>query len=480
MASYDYRIIGINNENAEMETIIKLMRCIGFELDEQHGYIESLPWDAIEDFTWFKDTDRKIALNSKVTEDIDRYGIGDAAELFEFLNAYLGSTTLYCKCEEGSTASDTYMGVDEKYSSSADGSAEFKAQIHSYSMGFPYEFGEDGYVNTERPFYFSGNYTKLIKLIKKGAKENQLADITKLLKKPAYVDDLKTDTDTVYSEDGKTLIHAPVSAEGVFVVLDGVETIGKLAFFGCTKLTEIKLPDSVKEICDYAFSGCSEVLLLQIPDGVTTIGRRAFAGCGNLRSIKVPDGIENLAEDAFPDTQYLWLPEEYNNDDVQKAIRKNSRCLCYLRTGNQSMYILNRTMPDQFVIFNGRIIEIIESSKYFPLNFKSKIKANSLKIPYGVSIIEKENFERFKLKLKSLSQVVTSVTLPETLEEIGEATFKGWKLLESVAFPDSIKKIAPDAFDGCVKLELPEKIKALIAIENNTDTDSSIAVPINS
>jgi hypothetical protein len=72
---------------------------------------------------------------------------------------------------------------------------------------------------------------------------------------------------------------------------EGLETIGKNAFDGCTKLTAIDLPSTVKEIGDEAFSGCAAVkeFDLVVADNVT-LGKDIFKGTKKLETITVKAG----------------------------------------------------------------------------------------------------------------------------------------------------------------------------------------------
>ena len=51
--------------------------------------------------------------------------------------------------------------------------------------------------------------------------------------------------------------------------------IGNFAFWGCSSLSNIVIPDSVTAIGDYAFYYCS-LSNIVIPDSVTAIGICAF------------------------------------------------------------------------------------------------------------------------------------------------------------------------------------------------------------
>lgn len=75
--------------------------------------------------------------------------------------------------------------------------------------------------------------------------------------------------------------------------------IGERAFFGCTKLTSITIPDSVTSIGDYAFSGCSKLTSITIPNNATNIGTQAFYGCTKLTSITIPNNVASIGNNAF-------------------------------------------------------------------------------------------------------------------------------------------------------------------------------------
>ena len=57
------------------------------------------------------------------------------------------------------------------------------------------------------------------------------------------------------------------------------------AFYGCTGLTNITIPDSVTSIGVLAFYDCTGLTSITIGNGVTSIGWSAFEGCTGLKSI---------------------------------------------------------------------------------------------------------------------------------------------------------------------------------------------------
>ena len=71
------------------------------------------------------------------------------------------------------------------------------------------------------------------------------------------------------------------------------------AFYGCSKLSSIILPDSVTTLVDFAFGGCSNLSSITLPSGLTSVGAFAFDGCSGLTSITLPDSVTDIGNFAF-------------------------------------------------------------------------------------------------------------------------------------------------------------------------------------
>ena len=89
------------------------------------------------------------------------------------------------------------------------------------------------------------------------------------------------------------------------VIEDGVTSIGELAFFKCSNLTNITIPDSVTCIAYAAFHGCNSLSSITIPNSVTSIGVYAFVICSSLTSITIPDGVTSIGYGAFSECSSL-------------------------------------------------------------------------------------------------------------------------------------------------------------------------------
>ena len=84
-----------------------------------------------------------------------------------------------------------------------------------------------------------------------------------------------------------------------------VTSIGKDAFYGCSRITSVKIPTSVTDIGEYAFGGCSGLTSVEIPASVTEIGWRVFSGCNGLTSVEIPSSVTEIGSGAFRDCSGL-------------------------------------------------------------------------------------------------------------------------------------------------------------------------------
>ncbi len=80
---------------------------------------------------------------------------------------------------------------------------------------------------------------------------------------------------------------------------NSVSTIGYRAFYGCSGLTSVSIGDSVTSIGEEVFYGCSGLTSVTIGNSVTSIGDGAFYGCSGLTSVDIPDSVTSISGSTF-------------------------------------------------------------------------------------------------------------------------------------------------------------------------------------
>ena len=201
---------------------------------------------------------------------------------------------------------------------------------------------------------------------------------------------------------------------------DNVTTIGDNAFYACSSLTSATIPDSVTTIGNYVFDGCKSLTSVTIPDSVTTIGERAFDGCSSLTSITIPDSVTTIGDWAF---RYCRSLTSVTIPDSVTTIGKQAFQGCSSLT--------SVTIPDSVTTIGKSAFSLCES-------------LTSITIPDSVTTIGDSAF--------AWCESLTSVTIPDSITGIGNYAFQGCSSLTSVTIPDSVTTIGSQAFYSCSSL----------------------------
>ena len=86
------------------------------------------------------------------------------------------------------------------------------------------------------------------------------------------------------------------------IIIPGtVKEIGDGAFAGCTELYDIQFgtdtrPSTLSVISCYAFYGCTALKEMSLPEGLESICGKAFGGCTALKTIKLPKSLQVLGD----------------------------------------------------------------------------------------------------------------------------------------------------------------------------------------
>lgn len=111
--------------------------------------------------------------------------------------------------------------------------------------------------------------------------------------------------DFIYTANGGAATITGYTGTGGAVVIpsdlggNNVTRIGDSAFFDCTDVTSVTIPDSVTYVGNYAFDSCDGLVLVVIGDQVLYLGNYVFRGCDSLESVTIPDQVTYVGNYAF-------------------------------------------------------------------------------------------------------------------------------------------------------------------------------------
>ncbi|EKJ5635651.1 leucine-rich repeat domain-containing protein [Campylobacter coli] len=97
---------------------------------------------------------------------------------------------------------------------------------------------------------------------------------------------------------------------------DDLKVIDNLAFFYCTSLSEITIPNGVTTIGNQAFYN-TNITQMHLPDSITKIEYSAFAECNSLKEIKLPKNLKKIEGRTFYNAalESITIPESITSID---------------------------------------------------------------------------------------------------------------------------------------------------------------------
>jgi len=288
-----------------------------------------------------------------------------------------------------------------------------------------------------------------------------------------------------------------------------VVSIGEYAFYDCTSLMDIKIPDSLVSIGKSAFCDCVSLKKIEIPDGVTIVGDLAFCDCVSLTEVIMGKGIIEVGEWAFKDCDLIekvfftgtvdqWVMIDFNErysspvyqcgqlyiheklvTEMKLSTATHIKKYAVYGLGTQLIsFTISESVEniEKEAFSNNLIIEVCNNSdidltkqnkdgtNYYGLNLVKNIYSDDI----GGSKLKKEgNFMAYidnaeKILVRYLDNEKT-VRIPNGFTSINSFAFSG-RTIEKVIIPNSVKEIADSAFSGLTflsSIEIPNSVVSI-------------------
>ena len=263
---------------------------------------------------------------------------------------------------------------------------------------------------------------------------------------------------------GEVIIPESVEHEGTAY---SVTSIGGGAFYACSGLTSVTIPNSVTIIEAWAFHGCSgltsvhisdlsawfnidfadsysnplfsahhlylngeEVKDLVIPNSVTSIGDIAFHNCRSLTSVTIPNSVTSIGDCAFYDCFRLTSVTIPNS---VTSIGGSAFSDC---SGLTSVTI-------------GNSVTSIGSYAFYECSGLTSVHISDIAAWCNIDFDYYSNPLRYAHHLYLNGEEVKDLVIPNSVTSIGSYAFEGCSGLTSVTIPNSVTSIGGSAFERC-------------------------------
>lgn len=239
---------------------------------------------------------------------------------------------------------------------------------------------------------------------------------------------------------------------------DKVTKIGVYAFYVCSGITELDLPDSITEIMSAAFAStnlkevtvppnvkslptafyyCRKLEKINLPDGLTSIGMYAFQNCTSLKSIDIPDSVTFIADGAFwgcSSLSELVIPDNVRRSGGSTLIRGNT-------------ILTSITMP---ISLSGYYL----ISDTTPTTLVNYVFTPGTGVGYSYGTSSNTNYQ--KTPWYANRTLTLNVTLEEGITKIGNNMFRDCTGLKELTIPSTVTEIGTYAIPSTTTLYVYE------------------------
>lgn len=208
------------------------------------------------------------------------------------------------------------------------------------------------------------------------------------------------------------------------------------AFYNCSNILSILMPDNLVCIGPASFKGCSGIKTVTIPDSVDEIGAGAFAECNSIESMTIP--FVGAKRDGSGNLRFGYIFDATNSSDKSK----------YVPTSLKTVVVTGDVTIGQSAFYQCKNLVNIQIDNVIGIGDSAFMNCSSLRnliIPENVTSINQNTF--------SGCSSITSIVIPENITVIGDVAFGACTALETVLIENGLNEIGNSVFSGCSALK---------------------------
>lgn len=239
-------------------------------------------------------------------------------------------------------------------------------------------------------------------------------------------------------------------------------------FNGCVSLKEFSMPKNITRIDDSFFKDCTSLSKVTLHDNVTWISSNAFANCTSLKNITLPNNLEYLGYQAFNGTGIteITIPKSLITAGHGEGLSNGLSPYDYNKgpfggSPLETAYFEKGTTEIPDGLFQGA-----QKLKNVDLSNIERIGAYAFSNCSEFIPVLTETTKEIGNYAFTRCSAITEFVLPEWMEKIPNGMLMGTGI-GTLVFPDTVKEIGTDAYNGCKNLSYIEFSDTITDIGNS-------------
>lgn len=316
-----------------------------------------------------------------------------------------------------------------------------------------------------------------------------------------------TDTNIIIPETYKGLPVKAIESSAFYkctditsiVIPNSVTSIGQSAFYDCSSLTSVTIPNNITRISVGAFAGCyalkdvyitdlsawckisfdmpsstpmcyaenlylngTLVTEISTPSNLTDIRSYTFYGCSGITSITIPNGVTSIGQGAFQSCSGVTSIAFDGTITQWNSISKG-----YSWDDNAGSYTVYCT--DGEIAKDGTITRKKSTGLSYDKHYNGYYIVTGIGDCTDTEIFIPSTYNGYPVqkigdRAFQNQTTITYVDIPDSITTIGDSAFYGCTSLENVKIPNSVSTIGEWAFACCSAIEtidLPDDLTTI-------------------